>query len=303
MSLGDKLPVKIEKGKFREIASKMGRERFTGVLRIYFKEPEISKSEILLIDGSIKTARTQRIKSGSILRGDEAFYELLGLENCTVEIYPMSRDKAERLLDSLFMERVSKGFEEVEVPKRLEFTKPEFPKVPESRPEVKTEVLDIEFERKKTELINLLESEIGKLASKPVKVLKSLKSFSDLSKAYPEIASSLEQLVTFVGKDKISRIRSEFEKVLKKEEKEKLETKIDDEFLKFKEVLIKDFERVLGSSELRKILESLEDWSDLAIKYPQIKKVASKYSTIIPWSKVEELFMKIEEKVAEISKK
>ena len=133
-----------------------------------------------------------------------------------------------------------------------------------------------------------------------MKILGSLNSFSDFSKAYPDVIAQLDSLTIFVGKDKISRIKSELEKVLERRIEEEGAV---DEFEKFKETLIKDFERVLGSSEIRKILEPLEDWSDLAINYHQIKKAAGKYSTVVPWNKVEELLMKIESKIAEMAKK
>ncbi|MEM0353530.1 MAG: hypothetical protein QXM15_03390, partial [Archaeoglobaceae archaeon] len=58
-------------------------------------------------------------------------------------------------------------------------------------------------------------------------------------------------------------------------------------------------DKVIGSRELREILDELEDWSDLIQKYPQIKKAVGKFATIVPWNKVEELLRMIEERVAE----
>jgi hypothetical protein len=298
-------PLRIERGRFRDIFGRMG--NFSGCLKIYFKDPELSKSDVLILDGVIKTAKTMRIKSKTVIRGDDAIQELLRVESCTAEIYPMERGEVEKLVGSMFPERVSDHFGKIETEKSavmeskvLESEKTSIePKISE-KPETKPKTLDPEFEREKERLISLLESEIGKIAAKPIKTLRSLNSFSDFSKAYSDIISQLDGLTTFVGKDKISRIKSELEKVLKGRIKEE---KAVDEFEKFKEALIKDFDRVLGSSEIRKILESLEDWSELAMKYPQIKRAAGKYSTIVPWNKVEELLMKIESKIAEMTKK
>ncbi len=298
-------PLRIERGSFREIFSRMG--SFSGCLKIYFKDPELSKSDVLILDGIIKTAKTMRIKSKTVIRGDDALQELLRVESCTAEIYPMERGELEKLVNSMFLERVSDLFGKIETEKRTVMESKVFeaeiapiePKISE-KPEIKPKTLDLEFEREKERLIKLLESEIGKIAAKPMKTLRSLNSFSDFSKAYPDVIAQLDGLTAFVGKDKISRIKLELEKVMKGRIKEE---KAVDDFEKFKETLIKDFDRVIGSSEIRKILESLGDWSDLAMKYHQIKKTAGKYSTVVPWNKVEELLMKIESKIAEMTKK
>jgi len=296
--------LRIERGSFRDILIRMG--NFSGFLKIYFKDPELSKSDVLILDGIIKTAKTIRIKSKTVIRGDDALQELLRVESCTAEIYPMERGEVEKLVDSMFLERVSDLFGKIETEKSAFMESKVFkteraiePKISE-KPETKPKTLDPEFEREKERLIKLIESEIGKIAAKPMKILGSLNSFSEFSKAYPDVIAQLDGLATFVGKDKISRIKSELEKVLNRRIQEE---KAADEFKKFKETLIKDFERVLGSSEIKKILESLEDWSDLAINYHQIKKAAGKYSTVVPWNKVEELLMKIESKIAEMAKK
>ena len=296
--------LRIERGSFRDILIRMG--NFSGFLKIYFKDPELSKSDVLILDGIIKTAKTIRIKSKTVIRGDDALQELLRVESCTAEIYPMERGEVEKLVDSMFLERVSDLFGKIETEKSAFMESKVFkteraiePKISE-KPETKPKTLDPEFEREKERLIKLIESEIGKIAAKPMKILGSLNSFSDFSKAYPDVIAQLDSLTIFVGKDKISRIKSELEKVLDRRIQEE---KAADEFKKFKETLIKDFERVLGSSEIKKILESLEDWSELAIKYHQIKKAAGKYSTVVPWNKVEELLMKIESKIAEMAKK
>ena len=296
--------LRIERGSFQDILSRMG--NLSGCLKIYFKDPELSKSDVLILDGVIKTVKTIRIKSKTVIRGDDALQELLRVESCTAEIYPMERREVEKLVNSMFLERVSDLFGKIETEKSAFMESKVFkteraiePKISE-KPETKPKTLDPEFEREKERLIKLIESEIGKIAAKPMKILGSLNSFSDFSKAYPDVIAQLDSLTIFVGKDKISRIKSELEKVLNRRIQEE---KAADEFKKFKETLIKDFERILGSSEIKKILESLEDWSELAIKYHQIKKAAGKYSTVVPWNKVEELLMKIESKITEMAKK
>ena len=62
-------PLRIERSRFRDIFGRMG--NFSGCLKIYFKDPELSKSDVLILDGVIKTAKTMRIKSRTVIRGDD----------------------------------------------------------------------------------------------------------------------------------------------------------------------------------------------------------------------------------------
>ena len=109
--------LRIERGSFRDILIRMG--NFSGFLKIYFKDPELSKSDVLILDGIIKTAKTMRIKSKTVIRGDDALQELLRVESCTAEIYPMERGEVEKLVDSMFLERVSDLFGKIETEKSV----------------------------------------------------------------------------------------------------------------------------------------------------------------------------------------
>ena len=105
-------------------------------------------------------------------------------------------------------------------------------------------------------------------------------------------------------KERVLKVKSEIDRIfetLKGEERLK-DLKESDEFEEFKKDLISKFDRILGSRELREILGKLEGWSDLIQKiqkYPQTKKVAGKFATVVPWNKVEELLRIIEKRIAE----
>ncbi|MEM4565238.1 MAG: hypothetical protein QXD49_01390 [Archaeoglobaceae archaeon] len=157
-----------------------------------------------------------------------------------------------------------------------------------------------DFDRRKLEIAKILDSELGKIARKYVKIVESANSLDELFEARNRVFDFLNSTTTFLPKEKVARVKSEIDRILEAlKRKETLEIKESDEFENFKKELISKFDKVIGSRELREILDELEDWSDLIQKYPQIKKAVGKFATIVPWNKVEELLRMIEERVAE----
>ncbi|MEM0203463.1 MAG: DUF2226 domain-containing protein [Archaeoglobaceae archaeon] len=281
-------PTKIERGKSYEIIKKLKEQNFTGLLRVSFKTDEISKSELIVENGTPVAMETKKIRTGRILRGNEAFQDFINAENCVAEFYLVEIKTsllgfgAGSRLDS---EKVLGLAEKVE-------TKP--------IEELETATLEVsELDRKKLEIARLLDSELGKIAKKYVKLVESVNSLEELFEARDQIFGFLDTTTTFLPKEKVARVKSEINRALEALKEEKLEEVKESEFEEFKKDLISNFDKVLGSRELREILDELEDWSDLIQKYPQIKKVAGKFATVVPWNKVEELLRMIEERVAE----
>lgn len=295
-------PTKIERGKSYEIIEKVREQNFTGLLILSFKTDEISKSELIVENGTPIAMETKKIRTERILRGNEAFMDFINAENCVAEFYVLEVKEISLLgfgagskldLDNLFGFKGFKKEKEIETKKLVEDTQ---------GIALKEEVKEVsEFDRKKLEIAKLLDSEIGKIAKKYVRLVESAGNLKDLFEARNQIFEFLDSTTTFLPKVKIDKVKKEIDGILEalKEKTQVEETKEEDDFEKFKKELISKFDKVLGSRELREILNKLEDWSDLIQKYPQIKKVAGKFATIVPWNKVEELLRMIEERVAE----
>ncbi|MEM2175856.1 MAG: DUF2226 domain-containing protein [Archaeoglobaceae archaeon] len=281
-------PMSIERGRSYEIIGKLGEQNFTGLLRVSFKTDEISKSEILVENGTPIAMETKKIRSGKVLRGNKAFQDFINAENCVAEFYLIEiRD---------FLSSFGVG-------SKLDFEK--ILEAPEKIEREQTESYEMailekaEFDSKKLEMVKLLDLEFGKIAKKYIKLIESTNSLEELLKARNMVFEFLDSTTNFLPKEKVARVKSEIDRILESMRKEKLEVVKEKEFEEFKKDLISKFDRVLGSRELREILEKLEDWSDLMQMYPQIKKVASKFATVIPWNKVEEMLRMIEERLAE----
>lgn len=294
--------MKIERGKSYEIIEKLKEQNFTGVLRISFKTDEISKSELIVENGVPIVMETKKIRTGRILRGNEAFQDFINAENCVAEFYVLE-----------VKEPSSMGFgvgSKLDLEKLLGFTEKTETKIEAEKfvedaqtTALKKEVRETpEFERKKLEMAKILDSELGKIAKKYIKLVESANSLEELFKARNQVLEFLNSTTTFLPKERVLKVKSEIDRIfeaLKGEERLKEDLKESDEFEEFKKDLISKFDRVLGSRELREILNKLEDWADLIQKYPEIKKVAGKFATVVPWNKVEELLRIIEERVAE----
>ncbi|MCX8172480.1 MAG: DUF2226 domain-containing protein, partial [Archaeoglobaceae archaeon] len=80
---------KIERGKLDKIVESLMSSKFTGYIKLAFKKLELSSGEILFDSGKIVAAEIIRIRSKSSVYGDSALSELLTLDNCVVEIYPL----------------------------------------------------------------------------------------------------------------------------------------------------------------------------------------------------------------------
>lgn len=293
--------MKIERGKSYEIIEKLKEQNFTGMLKISFKTDEISKSELIVENGVPIAMETKKIRTGRILRGNEAFQDFINAENCVAEFYVLEVKELSSMVfgvgSKLDLEKLLGFAEETE-------TKIEEEKIVEDvqTTALKKEVREApEFEIKKLEMAKILDSELGKIARKYVKLVESANSLEELFKARDQVLEFLNSTTTFLPKERVLKVKSEIDRIfeaLKREERPR-DLKESDEFEEFKKDLISKFDRILGSRELREILDKLEDWSDLIQKYPQIKKVAGKFATVVPWNKVEELLRVIEERVAE----
>lgn len=279
-------PAKIERGNGYEVIEKLRDQTFTGLLKISFRTDEISRSELVVENGVPIAMETRKIRSGRILRGNEAFRDFLNAENCVVEFYPTEVRNFPLL--NLSGSRVS--FDALFETERAETRA----QILESEVVLQEKISEVDV--KKLEIAKILDSEIGKIARKYVKLVDSAKSLEELLRVRDEVFAFLNSATAFLPNEKIERVRKEIDRILETKREPESE---DIEFEKFKRDLISRFDRVLGSRELREILEKLEDWSDLVQSYPQIKKVAGKFATIVPWNKVEELLRLIEEKVAE----
>ncbi|MEM4292261.1 MAG: DUF2226 domain-containing protein [Archaeoglobaceae archaeon] len=284
-----KEPTKIERGKSYEIIEKLKEQNFTGLLRVSFKTDEISKSELIVENGVPIAMKTKKIRTGRILMGNEAFQDFINAENCVAEFY----------LADIKSYLLSLGVgSSLDLGKLLEFAEVETKPSEDIRAATLEELS--EFDRRKLEVAKILDSELGKIARKYVKIVESVNSLEELFEARNRVFDFLNSTTTFLPKEKVARVKSEIDRILEAlKRKETLEIKESDEFENFKKELISKFDKVIGSRELREILDELEDWSDLIQKYPQIKKAVGKFATIVPWNKVEELLRMIEERVAE----
>ncbi|MEM1999102.1 MAG: hypothetical protein QW127_04770, partial [Archaeoglobaceae archaeon] len=222
------------------------------------------------------------------LIGNEAFQDFINAENCVAEFY----------LADIKSYLLSFGVgSSLDLGKLLEFAEVEKPSE-----DIRAATLEelSEFDRRKLEIAKILDSELGKIARKYVKIVESVNSLEELFEARNRVFDFLNSTTTFLPKEKVARVKGEIDRILEAlKRKETLEIKESDEFENFKKELISKFDKVIGSRELREILDELEDWSDLIQKYPQIKKAVGKFATIVPWNKVEELLRMIEERVAE----
>lgn len=294
MALQMKQPPKIERGKSYDIIEKIREQKFTGLVKLSFKTDEISKSELFVENGIPIAMETRKIRTGRFLRGNEAFHDFISAENCVAELYVSETDAF-----SIFSADSRLELGKIFGVKEEEITD----KVSESEGIIEVERKKVsEVDKAKLEMAKLLDIELGKIARKYVKLLESVKSHEELFETKNQIFGFLESLTAFLSKEKVSKLKKELDRIyysFKELEDTRIESEEIDEFENFKKNLVAKVERILGSGELREIIERLEDWEDLVQKYPQIKKTASKFATIVPWNKIEELLRTIEESVAE----
>ncbi|MEM0330889.1 MAG: DUF2226 domain-containing protein [Archaeoglobaceae archaeon] len=80
---------RIEKGKFEKILENLRASNFNGYIKVAYRKGELCSGEVLLESGKIIATEVIKIKSKSSVYGDPALSELLSLDNCVVEIYPL----------------------------------------------------------------------------------------------------------------------------------------------------------------------------------------------------------------------
>ncbi|MFN3384361.1 MAG: DUF2226 domain-containing protein, partial [Archaeoglobaceae archaeon] len=201
-------PIKIERGKSYEMIEKLKEQKFTGLIRISFKTDEISKSE-LLVEGGIPIAmETRKIRTGRILRGNEAFQDFLSAENCVSEFYPADL-KNPSFLSFIAVSRL-------DLDRLLGLTKEAKVEEVKKAEEVKAVIVEkkeSEFDKKKHEIAKILDLEIGKIAKKYVKLVESAGNSKDLFEARNQIFEFLDSTTTFLPKERVLKIKSEIDRI------------------------------------------------------------------------------------------
>jgi hypothetical protein len=214
------------RGRFSDILDQLSSSHFTGIAEISYRLGEISRARVVFVDGNMVECRISKLISKAELVGEDALQELLGVENCVVDIYTMN----EPLMGGSFNESDPRDVQglNVEISPRTEISREEIlrkynikePTEEEIESIIKRAVEDVvetepkeEFHDLKDELKKILNRHLGKLSKKLESRIDHLTKREDFMNLPQEIRNS-KSLLIFIPKERLNKLAEEIQDLL-----------------------------------------------------------------------------------------